>query len=532
LAQVKLVLVGFMGAGKSTAGRRAAEALGVGFADADELIEARIGEPIASFFESRGEPAFREVEEAVVCEVLDRPDPMVVALGGGALGSEAVAAEIRRHVAVWLEVDDDAAWERARESARPLARDRDAFAGLHAERLPLYESAARARVPSTAGPRGVDRALRSAMALARPEVPQTVRMLWADIGDGYPVFVGSGALRAAGALWPQPGRCFVVADEMAQALHGEMLLDALADHVEVAGTVTVSPGERHKSLSEAERVLRELARAGMQRSDALAAFGGGVVGDLAGFCAATYQRGVPVVQVPTTVVAQVDSAYGGKTGVDLPEAKNYVGAFHQPVAVLTDPGLLTTLPDMELQAGFAEVIKTGLLAGGRLWDRVRALPPLGQALRGDIEVVARLVEGCAHAKLSVVARDERESGVRACLNLGHTFGHALEAAEGYEAHRHGEAVALGLLVALRLSELEAGLDESVRFEVLELLERHGLPRSFEGPGTDELLAAAALDKKRRGSRQNFVLLAEPGEPVIGAEVPRQELVAAIEEIRA
>jgi shikimate kinase/3-dehydroquinate synthase len=433
---------------------------------------------------------------------------------------------------VYLPVDDETAWDRAGGSQkRPLARDRDAFESLHALRRPIYEAAARVTVPARAEREARVRAVCHARALLRPEVPGSVRMVWADVGPGHPVWVGPGVLRAAGALWMQPGRCFIVADEMAHALHGGMLEDALAGFVDVAETVLVPPGERNKSLAEAERVLRALAAAGMQRSDTIVAFGGGVVGDLAGFCAATYQRGVAVVQVPTTIVAQVDSAYGGKTGVDLPEGKNYVGAFHQPAAVFTDPALTATLPEDELRAGFAEVMKTGLIAGEPLWGEVSALNPLGASVREDLERLTHVIEGCTRVKLDIVSRDEREAGLRAVLNLGHTFAHALEAATGYGAFRHGEAVGLGLLVALRLSELEAGLGPAVRERVHGLLELHGLPTSFSGPSTDELLELYAADKKRRGDQQNLVLLREPGEAIVGAEVPRQEIAAAIDEIR-
>ena len=190
-------------------------------------------------------------------------------------------------------------------------------------------------------------------------------------------------------------------------------------------------------MAEAERVLRELAAAGARRDDGVVAFGGGVVGDLAGFCAATYQRGIPVIHAPTTLVAQVDSAYGGKTGVDLPEAKNYAGAYHMPDAVLVEPGALSSLPPEELAAGFAEVVKTALIAGGGLWERVRSLEKL------DAESLGELVFDCAQVKIDVVAEDERDSGRRQVLNLGHTVGHAIEAASGYGRYRHGEAVALG-----------------------------------------------------------------------------------------
>ena len=237
-----------------------------------------------------------------------------------------------------------------------------------------------------------------------------------------------------------------------------------------------------------------------------------------------------MVHVPTSLVAQVDSAYGGKTGVDLPEAKNYVGAFHQPAAVLVDPGLLSTLPAEELAAGFAEVVKTGLIAGEPLWPRVQALGPLADEVGGDS--LAQVIRGCAQTKLAIVSRDERDRGERAALNLGHTFAHALEAAQNYTEIRHGEAVAVGLLVALGLSEARLGLDPSLRDDVKDLLERHGLPVTFSGPSTDELLARAALDKKRRGGRHRMVLLERPGAVVTGVEVSDGELAAAIEEVRA
>jgi 3-dehydroquinate synthase len=499
----KLVFVGFMGAGKSRGTRKLAPRVGREALDADILLEERLGEPIASFFEREGEAAFREREQALVLELLDRPDGALVALGGGAVELEPVRDALAGHTVVWVPVDADTAWARAEGSDRPLAQDRRRFFDLHARRTPIYEDIA------------------------------DFRLAWSDTGDnGHPVFVGPGALEAAGALWPRgEGRAFVIADERADELHGDALRSALSGAVEVAATFRIAPGERSKSMVEAERLLRALAAAGMQRSDTVVALGGGVAGDLAGFCAATYQRGVAIVHVPTTVVAQVDSAYGGKTGVDLPEGKNYVGAFHQPAAVITDPRTLATLPEEELRAGFAEVLKTGLIAGGRLWGEVRAMPPLREALDTDMDLVTRVVCGCVRTKLDVVAADELDEGVRASLNLGHTFAHALESATGYERHRHGEAVALGLRVALRLSERFAGLDPAVGGEVAEVLERHGLPLGFEGPATDVLLEHAGRDKKRRGKRRNLVLLRAPGDVAIEAEVPDEALERAIDEIR-
>ncbi len=531
-ASRKLVLIGFMGAGKTTAARRLAERVGAEAVDTDALIEARLGEPIASFFDREGESAFREHERALVLELLERPGPAVLALGGGAVESEAVREGLAGEVCVFLDVDPEQAWRRSRDSGRPLARDRGAFTRLHAGRLSIYEALARAVLPASTGP--PDSALDATARLAAPGVPDTVQMVWAPTQEGgYPVYVGEGALDSAGALWPLGGRVFAVADEGVQLLHGERLSGALAAGPGVGAVITVPAGEEHKTMAEAERVLRALAGAGMERSDAIVAFGGGVTGDLAGFCAAIYQRGVGIVHVPTTLVAQVDSAYGGKTGVDLPEAKNYAGAFHQPAAVFTDPAVLSTLPPAELRAGFAEVVKTALIAGGPLWDQVRALPPIARALdeHGAGADLAAVTVGCLRAKLAVVAKDERDTGARAALNLGHTFAHALEAATGYSGYRHGEAVAVGLLVALRLSERELELAPAVREEVVALLERHGLPRSFGGPSSDELLRHAALDKKRRGGRANLVLLRAPGQIVAECDVAEEAFAAAIEEVR-
>jgi shikimate kinase/3-dehydroquinate synthase len=281
--------------------------------------------------------------------------------------------------------------------------------------------------------------------------------------------------------------------------------------------VTVEPGERAKTLLTAGAVLEQLADAGLDQDGHVVALGGGVIGDLAGFCAAVYQRGVPVVQVPTTLVAQVDSAYGGKTGVDLPQGKNYVGAYHQPAAVLVDPRTLATLPPEELAAGWAEVVKTALIAGGALWKRVR-----GRQAEPDRD----LVLACARTKLRVVAADERDSGRRQALNLGHTVGHAIETVTGYARYRHGEAVGLGLLAALSLS----GQPE-LREEVSDLLAERGLPVRLDSDvDLEEVTAATRRDKKRRGGRVGFVLVEEPGDIRTGAAVSDGDLAAALRDL--
>ena len=344
-------------------------------------------------------------------------------------------------------------------------------------------------------------------------------MFWATSSGGeYPVYVGrellgSGLFSAGSAALPGDGKSFCFTDGAVGPLYGERLGD-------LAGTITVPPGETAKSMVQLDESLREMARAGVTRSDRLIALGGGVVGDLAGFAAHTYQRGIPVVQVPTTLVAQVDSSYGGKTGVDLPEGKNYVGAFHLPSAVISDVDTLATLPEAELTAGMAEVVKTALLAGGTLWDEVLALEP------GEILARADLVFECARYKCSVVAADERDTGLRAQLNLGHTVGHAIESVTSYERYRHGEAIALGLLAALRLSG--AG---PLRDEVREWNLRHGLPVELD-PGIDPaaVVQAVQFDKKKTARGVGFVLLETPGQPLIDRPVEDAAILASVEEL--
>jgi 3-dehydroquinate synthase len=508
------VFIGHMGAGKSTAAAELAHALGVVEQDSDRLLEERLGRSIAEEFAQAGEESFRAREEELVLELLANADERsVIALGGGSVLSERVRDALGPHLTVLLDIDPDSAWERVRDHphGRPLAGEKSRFLELHAERMPLYEQLADAYLPRPK--RGLAaRALRGLSTLA--EAPPGTRLLWASARSGeYPVLVGAGLLRPAVAerVWPLEragSRPFCVSDETVAGLYGASLgaLQAL---------VEITPGERHKTIASAERIWSELLAQGMTRADHLVALGGGVVGDLAGFCAATYQRGVPIVQVPTTLVAQVDSAYGGKTGVDLPQAKNYVGAYHQPAGVIVDPGTLATLPERERAAGWVEVLKTALIAGGELWRSVLEEQPLDE----------RVILRCARAKLEIVAEDERDAGRRQVLNLGHTVGHAIETASGYGRYRHGEAVGLGLLAALRLSE-QPQLYDRVR----ELLLGRGLPVTLEGASVEDVLTALARDKKRLDGDVPFVLLNAPGEAISGVQMPLAQVRAAVREL--
>jgi shikimate kinase/3-dehydroquinate synthase len=486
-----IVLVGFMGAGKSTAAREIAVDLGVRAVDADALLAERLGAPIEAFFAEHGEADFRRREEELVLELLDRPDDAVVALGGGAVESPRVREALRRHRVVLLDVEADVAWSRCKDTARPLARDRDAFNALHARRRPLYEEVAHVIAPAVRG------MARRAAAL----VPDGARAVWAHTDGGdYPVIVGRGVRKLdVGA----PGRPFVVTD------------DEVGPRWAPDAHVVVPAGEAAKTIDTASAVWRDLVRLGATRGDHLRAVGGGCVTDLAGFCAATYQRGIPIVQVPTTLLAMVDAAIGGKTAVDLPEAKNYVGAYHQPLAVLADTETLATLPAEEHAAGYAEVVKTALIAGGRLWERVASGAPV------DDDVIF----SCARTKVAIVAQDERDGGRRQVLNLGHTVAHAIETVTGYERLRHGEAVALGLLAALRLS----GQDE-LRARVRELLAHARLPTTLEGLDVDAILTAMHRDKKRTGASVPFVLVAAPGDVSHGHVVGEAAVREAVAEL--
>lgn len=500
-----IAFIGFMGAGKTRAANGAADVLGIDAVDIDEEIERELGKPIAEIFASEGETRFREAEERHALTALAGGG--LVSLGGGAVESERVRDALGNCFVVWCRITEEAAWKRCSGTDRPLARDRAAFARLYEVREPVYGSLADAVLTD-----GGERVARLAAPwLAGAAALPGARLAWASSNSGeYPAIVAEGAL----GLLPRTGRWFCVADPGALEHQGAQL-------PALAGTIQAGGDESLKTMAEAERVLRSLAQAGARRDDGVLAFGGGVVGDLAGFCAASYQRGVPVVQAPTTLVAQVDSAYGGKTGVDLPEAKNYVGAYHMPHAVLVEPGALSTLPPEELAAGFTEVLKTALIAGGSLWERVRSMESL------DPLALADVVFDCARTKIDVVASDERDSGQRQVLNLGHTVGHAIEAASGYGRYRHGEAVALGLLAALRLS----GADD-LRGEVGQILARHGLPAELD-PSIDPeaITAALALDKKADADGVPFVLLERAGEPVIGARLGGDIVRAAVDELR-
>jgi 3-dehydroquinate synthetase/shikimate kinase len=463
-----LALAGFMGSGKTRHGAAVAARIGRRFVDLDREIERQSGARVAELFATRGETGFRELEETIATEVLRGGEPLVVALGGGAVLSERTRGELAaRAFTVLIDVEPELAWLRVVGSDRPLAQDEAAFHALHRDRRPVYEEVADALA------RDVD-----AIVLAAAGV-----------------HVELGALDELGELVPGDRPVELVADEHVSGIHGVRAQVAL-------GTRDIALHEVPAGEAAKASVVLERLWGGFEigRDGGVVALGGGSTTDVAGFAAATYMRGVTWTAVPTTLVGQVDAGIGGKTAIDLPGAKNVVGAFHWPARVVCDPSLLTTLPDVERKNGLAEVVKTGLLAGTEIWELSEP----------------EQVRACASFKAGVCLADPHERGLRAQLNLGHTFAHALEAAAGYDLP-HGRAVALGLLAALGLS----GLDDERRL-VDELLAPE--PVAVD---PDAAWAALARDKKARGGTPRLVLLDGPGRPRWGVEVPETDVRRAL-----
>lgn len=319
----------------------------------------------------------------------------------------------------------------------------------------------------------------------------------------------------------------VICDETVAALHGDALAGSLADAGLRHTSHTIPAGESSKSLAQAERLCRELIRAGHDRHSLVVALGGGVVGDLAGFVAAIFQRGIPIVQVPTTIVSQVDSSVGGKTGVNLHEGKNLVGAFHQPRLVLADPMTLRTLPDREFHEGFAEIIKHAAIRDPEMLTTLETLDPDDRGV--DASLIARNVA----IKAAIVESDEHETlGIRALLNFGHTIGHAIEAAVPYGSLLHGEAISLGMRAALFLSERHARLDPAVSQRILNLIRHFRLPLVLaDDVESDAILRALRADKKFAAGRIRFVILEAVGRARLAAGLDQADLVEAIHHLR-
>lgn len=518
-----LVLTGFMGTGKTEVGRVAASRLGLRFMDMDAIIEGQEGRSVKEIFAGEGEPYFREVESALCRELAGRGG-LVIATGGGALvNEENLRALGESGLVVCLDCSPDALWERLRGvEDRPLLD-----AGDRRERiLALMESraGAYARIPThvdTTG-RGVVEVADDVLRAWFARGGTVDRMEVAAPGGSYPIYTAGGLLAHVGRLvaasMGQGGRCAVVSNDTVARLYAARLVDSLERAGFSPVVCRLPDGEEHKTLDTVRSLYDEFVAFGLDRHGAVIALGGGVVGDMAGFAAATYLRGVPFVQVPTTLLSMVDSSVGGKVGVDLPQGKNLVGAFKQPALVVIDPSVLDTLPREEYASGMAEVIKHGVIGG----------PELFAALETGLWDAGKMVREAVKVKIDVVQEDPYEHGRRAVLNLGHTFGHALEVLSGYNM-RHGEAVAIGTVLAARLAERMGYAGPGLAERVGALMERHNLPTAPPPHDPAEVWRAMSTDKKRRGGRIRFVLPRAIGDVGVFEDVPQEEVTSLFRE---
>ena len=540
----QITLVGLSGAGKSTIGRLLADRLGWPFVDTDELVTEREGKTPADLITERGEPAFREIEARVVAEAAARV-PAVIATGGGvfqratnrtALGQrgyicflDATPGEIARRLSA-----DPSGPARPLLGEDPLGRLEE----LTGERRAAYlladlwvpvqvpdaeASAARIlRAWASEGGSVLDDERRRDRLAA--ETPPRAPAGLVDTGEArYPVWVGSGELQRLGDRLRQVGlagrRVFLITDQTVMDRHGQTVARALDSSGVPGASYVVPPGEATKSVRVVNELYAWLAAEKAERRDVILALGGGVVGDLAGHVAATYLRGMPLVQLPTTVLAMNDASIGGKVAVDLAAGKNLVGAFYQPTAVISDIDTLRTLPKRSFIEGFAEIIKHGLILDPVL---LKTLEDHAAALSSgdpDWDLVASITARSVRLKALIVSSDPREQGIRAILNYGHTIGHAIEQVTGYTEFMHGEAVSIGMTGAARIARDLGMVDEDLVNRQADLLRSFGLPLVAPGLSSTVILDAMQRDKKVVDGQLRFVLLEAIGRAVVRGDVP-------------
>lgn len=531
-----VVLIGFMGTGKSQVGQMLARRLGWTFLDTDRRAEARERATVAQIFARKGEAYFREVEARVIAEVAGKPN-VVIATGGGAVLRPENMMHLRRSGwIVSLTAPVDVLLRRIGTAhSRPLLRPAPAGAGSRSlapsgagrsdvrqnivklldQRRPLYRDADLMVDVSSATPEGVADAIIAFLS------NRERRMVPVRLGDrGYPIYIGDGILpilAADLAAMRASRNVAILSHRGVMRAAGTRLVAVLKTWGFEVLPLEIPAGEEAKSLGEASRLFTRLARARFDRNSTLIALGGGVVGDLSGFVAATYMRGIRVVHVPTTLLAMVDSSIGGKTGVNHAGVKNLVGAFYQPLATLADVRMLATLPERELRSGLAEVIKTAVVGDAALFEYLEQ--NMAAILRRDGATLVEVIARCAAFKARVVEQDEREAQERRILNYGHTIGHALEAATRFRRLTHGEAIAIGMALEARVAQ-RLGLADAATVERQNtLLVRAGLPVRLPEVNRRAVWRAIALDKKMRDGVLRCPLLKGIGTVAREQEVP-------------
>jgi shikimate kinase / 3-dehydroquinate synthase len=535
IMQQRIALIGLSGSGKTTVGQLLAQALGWRYVDTDQLVEAQARQPITEIVAQSGEPAFRRLESQALIEALAQPHT-VVATGGGIVEDPANRKRLHDSAfTVWLHAPVTALVERlAGTSDRPLLADGPAerLSQMASRRAPLYAALADWMIATEglAPAQVVDEILRG-YALRHPAgAPSELRVV--TPGGSYMVHAAHGALEEL-PDWIERlglrGRLWLISDSTVFELHGERVCDLLTRGGRDVQSYAIPAGEQHKTLATVSQVYDWLLGAGVERGDTVLALGGGVVGDLAGFVAASVLRGIAVIQLPTTVLAMVDSAIGGKTGVDHAAGKNLIGAFHQPALVLADTSLLTTLSPAERAAGWAEAIKHGVIGDAELFAELKRHAQL--VLNLEEPITGTLIRRAAAHKVRVVSGDEREQGGRIMLNYGHTIGHAIEAESGYTL-RHGEAIAIGMMAAGQIAVKLGIFDPAALEEQRSVLEAFGLPTRIPASiDADRVLLRIGSDKKVRSSRVRWVLPTAIGATIVRDDVPQELIVAVLDELR-
>jgi shikimate kinase/3-dehydroquinate synthase len=529
----RVALVGLPGSGKSAVGAALARRLRWRHVDTDALVEQRAGRGISELFAAEGETGFRARELAALQEALDGEQPVVLSCGGGLAAQPGAGALLFDSAwVVWLDAGDTVLLRRLGDAAdRPLLRADPvtALRRLREERAAAH-SRAHLRVDvDDWDVEGVVDAVVDALSGARlsAAAPRDGELRVELGARGYDVVVRAGAVDAVADLVPRGATQVAVVADAAVPVAASHIAALLRARGLRATVVPLQGGEQVKTWASAGRLVNRLAALGLDRGDCVVAVGGGTVGDLAGFAAATYQRGIAVIQVPTTLLAMVDSAIGGKTGVNLPRGKNLAGAFWQPRAVVCDVELLGTVPERDWRAAFAEIVKYSMIAAADLRGVLDA--HLDALLARDRDALVPVIARCCEVKAAVVSDDERESGRRAILNYGHTVGHALETVTGHSLV-HGEAVAAGMRVAGLLSvQLRDCPPEDVEWQD-GTLRRCRLGAVPAGVDASAVVAATRADKKSRAGTVRWVLLDRLGAASFGHAVPEAQVLAAISQV--
>lgn len=551
--QQNIFLVGLMGAGKTTVGRLLAKRLGLKFVDSDHEIEARTGATIPWIFEIEGEESFRRREVETIRDLTGQAG-VVLATGGGAV----IHPENRKHLkargtVIYLRASVNNILQRTmHDKSRPLLQTenkRKKLEELAKQRDPLYREVADIIVDT--GRPNVHAMVQSIMtqladygkgnSSGKQKKHPINRMkknnammenrnahLKVNLGErSYPIEIGTGLLKDIRLLTKsiRGHRIVIVTNTVVAPLY----LDDLKHSLKKAGKdvmpIILPDGEKEKNWGSLMKIFDFLMENKCDRKTTLVALGGGVVGDLTGYAAASFMRGVPFVQIPTTLLAEVDSSVGGKTGINHPLGKNMIGAFYQPEAVIADTATLDTLPDRELAAGLAEVIKYGAIIDPVFFEWLEE--NIGKLLVRDADALAHAIRRSCEIKADIVRQDEREStGLRAILNFGHTFGHAIEAGLGYGEWLHGEAVGCGMVMAADLSHRMGWLDRKSCERIRRLVEKAGLPVAAPALGTDRWVELMQVDKKNVGGEIQFVLLEKLGKAVVTG-VPHELLCATL-----